>query len=184
MLPLWRVDVFALLTFLWLWFLFYPFCISNNHVVQRLLVCASFCSKLNGGQVRVCIVFLRKIKQAAFIDLLGIEMSTASPYPTLPSFFFFKVWSCVFQSIVLYDQVLTYHCEVLVASETGKVLVVCLHISCFPSYSSLVAWVVDAGGRLTLDGQLLWAHSSVGSSFVEWQQVCWGRGAAPWERAH
>lgn len=91
--------------------------------------------------MQVCIVFLRKIKQAASIDLLGIEMSTASSYPTLPCwvfFFFFLSAVLCFQSIVLYDQVLKYNFKVLVASETEKVLVVCLHISWFPFYSSLV----------------------------------------------
>lgn len=155
---------------------------------SRDCLCVSFCSKLNGSQVQVCIVFLRKIKQAAFIDLLGIEMSTASSYPTLPCgfmgffLFFLSVVLC-FQSMVLYDQVLKYNFKVLIASETEKVLVVCLHISWFPSYSNLVAWVVG-GGRLTSDDQVLWAHPCIESSFVGWQQVCWGRGAASWEPAH
>lgn len=52
---------------------------------------------------------LRKIKEAVFIDLLGIERT--QPVPTQPGsvffFFFLTVWSYVFKvKIVLYDQVL------------------------------------------------------------------------------
>lgn len=79
---------FCSLTFLWLWFIFFPFGISDNHVAWRLLMGEPFCSKLSGGQVQVCFVFLRKIKEAVFIDLLGIEMDPASSFPTQPCFFF------------------------------------------------------------------------------------------------
>lgn len=145
-----KSTCFCSLTFLWLWFLFYPFGKSNNHVVQRLLVCASFCSKLNGGQVQVCIVFLRKKPSCIYrLAWNWNEHSQFLPNPALLFFFFFLSVVLCFQSIVLYDQVLNF--KVLVASETEKVLVVCLHISWFPPYSTLVAWVVDAGRRLTLD---------------------------------
>lgn len=99
-----------------------------------LCVCVPFCSKLNGGQAQVCILFLRKIKQAAFIDLLGVEMNIASSYPTLPClfFFFFKVWSCAFEvSTVLYDQAPKHNLKVLVASEPDKLQ---LHISISPDF--------------------------------------------------
>lgn len=64
------------------------------------------------GASMLCV--LRKIKEAVFIDLLGIETDPASSYPTqlcLFFFFFFKtVWSYVFKvKIVLYDQVLKYN---------------------------------------------------------------------------
>ena len=47
-------------------------------------MCVPFYSKLNGGQVQVCIVFLRKIKQTTFIELLGIEKNN-----------YFNVYVCI-----------------------------------------------------------------------------------------
>lgn len=90
--PFWRIDVFAL-------FMTLVYFLPIWHIQQP-------------GASMLCV--LRKIKEAVFIDLLGIETDPASSYPTqlcLFFFFFFKtVWSYVFKvKIVLYDQVLKYN---------------------------------------------------------------------------
>lgn len=89
--PFWRIDVFAL-------FMTLVYFLPIWHIQQP-------------GASMLCV--LRKIKEAVFIDLLGIETDPASSYPTQLClfFFFFKtVWSYVFKvKIVLYDQVLKYN---------------------------------------------------------------------------
>lgn len=71
--PFWRIDVFAL-------FMTLVYFLPIWHIQQP-------------GASMLCV--LRKIKEAVFIDLLGIETDPASSYPTqLCLFFFFFLKQC------------------------------------------------------------------------------------------
>lgn len=84
--PFWRVDVFALFMtlvyFLLIWHIWQPCGIETARGCAILLK-----TKWWSGASMLCV--LRKIKEAVFIDLLGIERT--QPVPTQPGsvFFFF-----------------------------------------------------------------------------------------------
>lgn len=70
--PFWRIDVFAL-------FMTLVYFLPIWHIQQP-------------GASMLCV--LRKIKEAVFIDLLGIETDPASSYPTQLCLFFFFFKQC------------------------------------------------------------------------------------------
>lgn len=70
--PFWRIDVFAL-------FMTLVYFLPIWHIQQP-------------GASMLCV--LRKIKEAVFIDLLGIETDPASSYPTQLCLFFFFLKQC------------------------------------------------------------------------------------------
>lgn len=84
--PFWRIDVFALFMtlvyFLPIWHIRQPCGVETACGCAVLLK-----TKWWSGASMLCV--LRKIKEAVFIDLLGIETDPASSYPTQLCLFFF-----------------------------------------------------------------------------------------------